>query len=170
MLRVDTGARVITKTVRGLSSTMATAQGEPRLAALRPINDRRGFEIAVRVWHGASRDFLVFYTLDRGRIVALTGGPPAPSWPPAVWEVGGSLGTGTSTVDCIGRARIGVLAAWTSPGAWHYRLTTYDARATRFVKRGVYELVSQNVITRLPGDWPRVKRDEFESCGGKIVP
>jgi hypothetical protein len=169
VLRVDTGSRVITKTVRGFSGLIASRSRYPRLAALRPMNRRRGLEIEVRVWRGASHEFLVFYTLDRGRLVAIPGGPHSPADPPFVWDVGGTIGTGSSAADCVRRARVGVLDQWRYRRAWHYRMTLYDVRATRFVRTSVYELESERMVAALPPDWPKVRRYAFESCGGVVV-
>jgi hypothetical protein len=166
VLRIDTGDRVFTRTVRGFSGFKASAQGEPRLVALRPLNRQRGLEIAVRVWHSASRDFLVWYTLHRGRLVAMTGGPRYGSEPPSVWVLGGTVGTGTSSADCVKRAQIGVLDWWRYRGRSHTRLTLFAVRATRFVRVSVYELASESPMPSLPRDWPRVKRLAFGSCGG----
>ena len=169
VLRVKTGDRVITKTVRGFSGPQASGIGDPRILALRPINAQRGFEIEVEVWHGAANVFLIFYGLERGRLVEMTGGPHDPADPPFVWDVGGAIGTGSSQADCVRRAEIGVLDEWRHRGIWHYRTTLYDVRRTRFVRTKVYELASERMVNRLPKDWPHVKRLDFASCGGVTV-
>jgi hypothetical protein len=87
-----------------------------------------------------------------------------------VWDVGGTVGTGTSNADCIARGRIGVLDEWTYRGIWHYRMTTYDARPTRLVKQQVYELASEAMLRELPRDWPKLKHLDFGSCGGFRLP
>jgi hypothetical protein len=42
-------------------------------------------------------------------------------------------------------------------------------RSTRFAAAAVYRLTSERLITRLPSDWPQVKRREFASCGGIVL-
>jgi hypothetical protein len=167
-LRVDTGDRVITKVVRGFSGRKPAAIGDPHIVAFRPMNRLPGLEIEVEVWHGASNVFLVFYTLERGRLVAMTG-PHDPASPNFVWDVGGTIGTGSSQADCVRRAEVGVLREWNYRGVWHYRMTVYDARRTRFVKTNVYEVASEQMVNPLPKDWPKVKRLDFASCGGVTV-
>src|SRR5205823_10898177 len=98
----------------------------PHIVALRPVNDRRGREIEVEVWRGAANEFLIFYALDRGRLVAMTGGPHDPADSLFVWDVGGTIGTGASQADCVRPARVGVLDEWRYRGIWHYRMTLYD--------------------------------------------
>jgi hypothetical protein len=168
VLHVVTGGRVVEKVVRGFSGPQATGQGEPRIVALRPINRRRGLEIIVRVWHGASNDFLIVYTLDRGQLVAMPGGPHDPADAAFVWDLGGSAGTAMSQADCVGRGRVGVNLEWYHRGVWHQRLTLYRVFATRFRRTAVYEIASRQLRT-LPRDWPKVKGVEFESCGGTRV-
>jgi hypothetical protein len=168
-LRVVTGNRVITKVVHGFSGQKPSGIGDPRLMALRPMNARRGLEIEVEVWHGAANAFFVFYALDHGQLVAMTGGPHDPADTDYVWDVGGTAGTGMAQVDCVRRGQVGVLAEWTHRGVWHYRETVYVVRRTRFVKAEVYELASERMVERLPADWPKVRRLDFTSCGG-VVP
>jgi hypothetical protein len=168
VLRVNTGYEVITKTVRGFSGRQAAGIGDPRILALRPMNRLSGLEIEVEVWHGATNVFLVFYTLERGRLVPMTG-PHDPASPNFVWDVGGTIGTGSSQADCVRRAEVGVLRKWNYRGNWHYRMTLYDARRIRFVKTNVYELASEQMVNSLPKDWPKVKRLDFASCGGATV-
>jgi len=165
VLRVDTGERVITRRVRGFSGPQAAGIGDPHVVALRPLNTRRGLEIEVEVWHGAANQFLIFYALDHGRLVPMTGGPHDPAYPPYVWDVGGTIGTGTSQADCVHGAKVGVLLWWRHRGVSHYRTTVYDVRGTRFVRSAVYELASERLVPSLPTDWPQVKRLAFESCG-----
>ena len=169
VLRLDTRDRLISKTVRGFSGYKPSAQGEPRIVALRQLNRRRGLEVLVRVWHGASNDFLVLFTLSGGRIVAMTGGPHDPADPPFVWDLGGSAGTATSQADCVARGRVGVVLRWHHRGVWHQRLTLYNASATRFARAAVYEVASKQLRSP-PRDWPTVRRLEFESCGGMSLP
>jgi hypothetical protein len=159
---------VIRKVVRGYSGLQPSARGEPRIVALRPINARRGYEIVVRVWHGASNDFLIIYTVDRGRLVAMTGGPHDPADPPFVWDLGGSAGTAMSQADCVGRNRVGVILRWYHRGVWHQRLTLYNAFAARFERAAVKEIAAAR-LRPLPHEWPEVKQLEFESCAGVRV-
>jgi hypothetical protein len=165
-LRVVTGDRVITKAVRGFSGPKASGIGDPRILALRPMNARRGLEIEVEVWRGAANAFLIFYALDHGQLVAMRGGPHDPADPAYVWDVGGTIGTGTAQADCVRRVQVGVLDEWNHRGIWHYRETIYEVRGTRFVKTKVYELASERMVNHLPTDWPKVRRLDFASCGG----
>jgi hypothetical protein len=168
VLRVDTGSRVITKTVQGFSGGQASAMGYPRMVALRPLNPHPGLEIEVLLWAGAANDFLVLYTLDRGKLVALTGGPPDPGGTASVWNLGGTVGTGTTEADCVLRRQVGVIEHWYDGRRWHSRAARYAVRATRFVRVATYRLVSEQPPwdRSLPHDWPHLKNREFRSCGG----
>jgi hypothetical protein len=169
-LRVDTGSATITKTIRGFSGQIPKGIGDPRVVALRPLNPRRGFEIEVEVWHGASTVQLIFYTVADSRLVAMTGGHRSPGDPAFLWNIGGTIGTGSSRADCIRRSRVGVLEQWRHRGVWHYRTTLYEVRATRFVRASVDELASERMVAKLPRDWPKVRGLDFASCGGLVAP
>jgi hypothetical protein len=125
----------------------------------------------VLVDHGAANDFIVFYTLVGGRLLPMTGGPHDPADPPIVWDVGGTVGAGYSEADCISHGHVGVIIRWPDKrGRWQAKGTRYTVEPTRFVRSDVYELASERRPDRLPSDWPRVRRPEFESCGGITLP
>ena len=170
VLRVDTGSRAITKVVRGFSGWPASSIGDPHIVALRPMNSQRGLEIEVEVWHGASTVELIFYALHRGRLVPMTGAYNVPGDPAFVWNIGGTIGTGSSQADCVRPRQVGVFQSWHHRGVWHYRTTLYDARVTRSARGSVYELASERMVENLPRDWPKVRRLDFASCGGVVAP
>ncbi len=144
--------------------------GYPRIVALRPMNDVRGLEIEVRLWQGAANNALVFYTLKRGRLVTMTGGPRSADKVAGVWDLGGTIGTGTTEADCIADRQVGVVVRWHYRGRWHYRAARYAVRASRFIRVDVYKLESEQLLSSLPRDWPKLKGFDFSSCGGIVVP
>jgi hypothetical protein len=163
VLRVRTSDRIVT-------TTQKLESYEPRILALRPLNARQGPEIEVLVDQGAANEFIAFYTLLRGRLIPLRGAAHAPADPSFVWSVGGTVGTGTTEADCVGRGQIGVIDRWHHRGIWHYKATRYEVEPTRFVRTAVYELASERRVASLPKDWPRVKGFAFQSCAGIELP
>lgn len=164
VVRVETDRRVFTKTV-----AYSNGYGYPRVVALRPINRLRGLEVEVRLWQGAANNALVFYTLDRGQLVTMTGAPQSSSSLAGVWDLGGTIGTGSTEADCIPSRQVGLVKRWHYRGRWHYRAARYAVRATRFVRTGVYKLDSEQLISTLPRDWPQLKGLDFSSCGGVVA-
>lgn len=163
VLRVRTAHRIV-------MTTQKLDSYEPRILALRPLNARRGFEIEVLIDHGAANEFIAFYTLLDGRLVPLRGAAHAPADPSFIWNVGGTVGTGTTEADCVGRGQIGVIDRWHHRGIWHYKATRYEVAPTRFVRTGVYELASAQRAASLPRDWPHVKGFDFQGCAGIELP
>jgi hypothetical protein len=169
-LRVTTrhGATT-TRVVRGFSDVKASAMSLPRIVALRPLNGSPGLEIQVLLWYGASHEALVFFTMHRGRLVRMTGAPPRSS-DPYVWEMGGTVGTGYETADCIAPYTIGLSGGYPDVRRrWVSTAARYDVRGTRFVRTASYRRVTDEIPNSAPKGWPRLKSRDFKSCGGLVV-
>lgn len=141
----------------------------PRIVALRPLNRSPGLEIQVLLDYGASHDFQVFFTMHRGRLVRMSGAPPR-SDDPYVWNLGGTVGTGYQTADCIAPQRIGLSGGY--PDALRRWVTTaarYDIRGRRFVRTASYRRVTKEQPNSVPRGWPQLKNRDFKSCGGVVV-
>jgi hypothetical protein len=168
-LRVATRHGTTTRIVRGFSGFKASALGLPSIVALRPLNARRGLEIEVRVWRGAANDFLVFFTMHRGRLVMMTGAPPRSS-DTRVWDIGGGAGVGYETADCTAPHTIGLSGYYPlSSRRWVSTAAHYDVRETRFVRTASYRRVTEAPLTLDPKGWPHLKNRDFKSCGGIVV-
>jgi hypothetical protein len=169
-MRVTTRRGPTTLTVRGFSGPQASSSGVPHVVALRPMNRRPGLEVQVLTWESASREWLVFYTWHRGRLVPMAGGPHDPAEPRYVWTVGGTVGTGYETADCIATQTIGVHGSYRDVRRrWVSTAARYDVLGTRFVRTADYRRVTNEIPNSNPRGWPRLKNRDFKSCGGTVV-
>jgi hypothetical protein len=168
-LRVTTRHGATTRVVRGFSDVKASAMGLPHIVALRSLNRSPGLEIQVLLWYGASHEALVFFTMHRGRLVRMTGAPPRSS-DPYVWDMGGTVGTGYETADCIAPHTIGLNGAYQDARRrWVSTAARYDVRRTHFVRTASYRRVTKELPNSAPKGWPQLKNRDFKSCGGIVV-
>jgi hypothetical protein len=169
-LGITTRRGPTTLTVRGFSGFHARAMSVPHIVALRPLNRRPGLEVQVLLWYSASREWLVFYTWHRGRLVPMTGGPHDPAEPRYVWTVGGTAGTGYEIADCIAPHTIGLSGAYPDVRRrWVSTAARYDVLGTRFVRRASHRRVTNEIPNSNPRGWPRLRHRDFTSCGGLVV-